>query len=59
MFVFVAVFYQGRDRVDDDAALWSRLQDYYRWDQVPRFDRDDVRGEELEFVEGVGVISAY
>ena len=54
MFVPVTVLFECGYRVDGDSCFPSGLQDDDRRDEIPGFDRDDVGGEEVEFVERVG-----
>ncbi|MGC1647871.1 MAG: hypothetical protein WA741_18775 [Candidatus Sulfotelmatobacter sp.] len=56
MFVFVAVLFEGGYGIEGEADFHGWCEDHGRRDQVPGRDRDDVGGEQVDVVEGVGVL---
>ena len=56
MFVAVAIFLQGGYGIEGESDFYGGLEDYSGGDQVPRGDGNDVGGEEVDVIEGVGML---
>ena len=56
--IFVAIFPEGGDGVDGDGGFERGEKEDGGGNEVPGLDRDDVGGEEVDFVDGVRFFDA-